>query len=360
MAQINVYIGREDGDLGERLAAAAAEFGISQNRIALEVIKGGLDFYVRMERSRQRAKDLTATTVLGRPGPMRFIPGYLAARARPVEDEVLARIAAPALAMTCGVVVFWDQAARLMMDVAGFSLGQTDVIRKAAAKGDDAVVADARAPFVAGAVANGVDAAYAGRFWDEVLAPGAKQAMRFGDAETYKVRRAAMEYIRDHYTDDLRGDIGEGEGFGHQAAVLVPGLVGSDGSLTADLGVLKADFLGLDEIFGGKTPRYDATNHLEMATELALKNIMAAVEGGAYVSDDTWAYAFAEAALFLEVVRNYGGMWGGRSRDEVVDAYKRVEVAHAWLDDAVFDRAMALAGFDPDDFREFEKHQYDI
>jgi hypothetical protein len=173
-----------------------------------------------------------------------------------------------------------------------------------------------------------------------------------------------MEYIRDHYEDGRPGREGdEGEGFGHQTAVLIPELADSyaaDGSLTAGLGLLKADFLGLDEIFGGKTPRFDATNHLEMAVELALKNIMTAVEGGAYISDDTWAYAAAEAALLLEVVRNAGGMWGERSREEIVDIYKRVEDCYAWLEDSDFERGIILAGLDPADFVEFRKHQYDV
>lgn len=79
-------------------------------------------------------EDLIAGISLYRPGPMDFIPSYLKNRANPKKIEYLTPLLVPILEKTYGVIIYQEQVMQIFQNLAGYSLGQADLVRRAMAK----------------------------------------------------------------------------------------------------------------------------------------------------------------------------------------------------------------------------------
>ncbi len=79
-------------------------------------------------------EDLIAGISLYRPGPMDFIPTYLKNRANPNEITYLTSLLKPILEKTYGVIIYQEQVMQIFQNLAGYSLGQADLVRRAMAK----------------------------------------------------------------------------------------------------------------------------------------------------------------------------------------------------------------------------------
>lgn len=79
-------------------------------------------------------EDLIAGISLYRPGPMDFIPSYLKNRANPKKIEYLTPLLIPILEKTYGVIIYQEQVMQIFQNLAGYSLGQADLVRRAMAK----------------------------------------------------------------------------------------------------------------------------------------------------------------------------------------------------------------------------------
>ncbi len=79
-------------------------------------------------------EDLIAGISLYRPGPMDFIPTYLKNRADPRHIEYLTPLLKPILEKTYGVIIYQEQVMQIFQNLAGYSLGQADLVRRAMAK----------------------------------------------------------------------------------------------------------------------------------------------------------------------------------------------------------------------------------
>ena len=79
-------------------------------------------------------EDLIAGISLYRPGPMDFIPTYLKNRADPAHIEYLTPLLKPILEKTYGVIIYQEQVMQIFQNLAGYSLGQADLVRRAMAK----------------------------------------------------------------------------------------------------------------------------------------------------------------------------------------------------------------------------------
>lgn len=103
----------------------------------------------------ERFEDIVAVDALYRPGPLENIPHYIA-RKRGTEHYSLPDPSlAPILQPTYGILVYQEQVMQLAAAMAGFSLGQADILRRAMSKKKRAVMEKMRQQFVAGALANG-------------------------------------------------------------------------------------------------------------------------------------------------------------------------------------------------------------
>ena len=116
----------------------------------------------------QRLDDLIAMNALYRPGPLKsgMVDDYIARKAGKSEVKYELPQLQPILSDTYGVIAYQEQVMRIASTLAGFSLGQSDVLRKAMGKKDPKVMAKQREAFMNGAGANGVNEKKAAKIFD--------------------------------------------------------------------------------------------------------------------------------------------------------------------------------------------------
>jgi DNA polymerase-3 subunit alpha len=142
-----------------QLLSDARTFGIFQLESA------GMRDALRRLKPR-RIEDIIAMVALYRPGPMDLIDDFIARKhgRSPIAYEHPAM--EQHLHETYGIMVYQEQVMRLAADLAGFTLGEADTLRKAMGKKDRDLMAMQREKFVAGCKGNAIDARKAERIWD--------------------------------------------------------------------------------------------------------------------------------------------------------------------------------------------------
>ena len=154
----------------------------------------------------QSIEDLTAIVALYRPGPMDSIPRFIENKSHPERITYLCPQLEPILAVTYGCIVYQEQVIEIFRQLAGFSLGQADMIRRAMSKKKEAVITAERAAFVhgdparsiPGAVANGVPEQTANAIYDEILA-FASYAFNKAHAVSYAIVSYRTAYMKRNY-----------------------------------------------------------------------------------------------------------------------------------------------------------------
>ena len=101
-------------------------------------------------------EDIIAMVALYRPGPMEWIPDYIAGKHEKKKVSYLHPKLAPILEKTYGVAIYQEQVMQIARDLAGFSMGQADVLRKAMGKKIASLLAEQKEKFIEGCVKNGV------------------------------------------------------------------------------------------------------------------------------------------------------------------------------------------------------------
>ncbi|MEO6990620.1 MAG: DNA polymerase III subunit alpha [Candidatus Baltobacteraceae bacterium] len=102
--------------------------------------------------------DIIALVALYRPGPMELIPQYVAAKHGRSRTKLLHPALEPILAETYNVAIYQEQVMQIARDIAGFTMAQADELRSVMSKKKKELIPAYRAKFIAGAVANGIDA----------------------------------------------------------------------------------------------------------------------------------------------------------------------------------------------------------
>ena len=101
-------------------------------------------------------EDIIAMVALYRPGPMEWIPDYIAGKHKTKKVSYLHPKLAPILEKTYGVAIYQEQVMSIARDLAGFTMGQADVLRKAMGKKIASLLAEQKEKFIEGCVKNGV------------------------------------------------------------------------------------------------------------------------------------------------------------------------------------------------------------
>ncbi len=114
-------------------------------------------------------EELTAMNALYRPGPMENIPEFIERKHGRKKIEYLHPVMENSLKTTYGIIVYQEQVMQLGRDVAGFSLGQADILRRAMGKKDMDMMDKMKVEFLAGAKENGIDKTIAGQIWDLIF-----------------------------------------------------------------------------------------------------------------------------------------------------------------------------------------------
>ena len=151
-------------------------------------------------------EDITAIIALYRPGPMESIPRFLECSADPSKIRYKHESLRSILDVTYGCIVYQEQVIEIFRKLAGFSLGQADMIRRAMSKKKKAVIDKERVAFVngdaerniPGAVANGVPEDAANSIYDEIL-DFASYAFNKAHAVSYAIVTYRTAYMKCHY-----------------------------------------------------------------------------------------------------------------------------------------------------------------
>ena len=151
-------------------------------------------------------EDITAVVALYRPGPMDSIPRFIDCSQHPEHVRYKHPLLKPILEVTYGCIVYQEQVIEIFRQLAGFSLGQADMIRRAMSKKKHAVIDSERVAFVHGdpsrnidgAVARGVPEDVANSIYDEIL-DFASYAFNKAHAVCYAIVSYRTAYMKRHY-----------------------------------------------------------------------------------------------------------------------------------------------------------------
>ena len=154
----------------------------------------------------QSIEDITAVIALYRPGPMDSIPRFIECSAHPEKIRYKHPLLRPILEVTYGCIVYQEQVIEIFRRLAGFSLGQADLIRRAMSKKKHAVIDAERVAFVrgdpkrniAGALANGVSEQVANSIYDEII-DFASYAFNKAHAVSYAIVAYRTAYMKRHH-----------------------------------------------------------------------------------------------------------------------------------------------------------------
>jgi DNA polymerase-3 subunit alpha len=112
-----------------------------------------------------RVDDLFAMVALYRPGPLEQIPVYIHNKNHPKDIKYLHPILQPILEDTYGVIVYQEQVLGILMQMAGYTMGQADIIRKAIGKKNRELMAQEEPRFKEGCVQKGLTRDQADTLW---------------------------------------------------------------------------------------------------------------------------------------------------------------------------------------------------
>lgn len=155
----------------------------------------------------QSIEDLTAIVALYRPGPMESIPRFIACKHDPSRVTYKHPSLEPILSVTYGCIVYQEQVMQIFQQLAGYSLGQADMVRRAMSKKKRKEIERERTSFIhgdpdrgiAGCVANGIPEATAEAIYQEIDA-FAEYAFNKAHAVSYAVVAYQTAWFKCHHT----------------------------------------------------------------------------------------------------------------------------------------------------------------
>ncbi len=146
----------------------------------------------------ERLDDIIAAIALYRPGPMDSIPKYIEARLNPEKIEYCTPLLKPILDVTYGCIVYQEQVMQIFREIAGYSFGHADVVRRAISKKKAGVLESERQAFIDGAKEHGVDEKDAVALFEDIVS-FANYAFNKSHAAAYAVLSFRTAYLKAHY-----------------------------------------------------------------------------------------------------------------------------------------------------------------
>ncbi len=116
----------------------------------------------------ENLEEICALVALFRPGPMQFIDAYIANKHSPDKIKYGHPLLEPLLCETHGIIVYQEQVMQIVQALAGFTLGQADILRRAMGKKKADLMAQQRSRFVDGCKANGIGSDLAVKLFDMI------------------------------------------------------------------------------------------------------------------------------------------------------------------------------------------------
>ncbi len=154
----------------------------------------------------QSLEDVIAGISLYRPGPMDFIPQYIRGKNHPETIKYDCPQLEPILKPTYGCIVYQEQVMQIVRNLAGYTLGRSDLVRRAMSKKKAAVMEKERQNFVygneaegvPGCIANGISEQVANKIYDDMI-DFAKYAFNKSHAAAYAVVSYQTAFLKYYY-----------------------------------------------------------------------------------------------------------------------------------------------------------------
>lgn len=190
-------------DYNDKLVLSYIGTGKTDGIFQLE--SGGMKGFMK-ELKPNSLEDIIAGISLYRPGPMDFIPQYIRGKNDAGSITYDCPQLEPILAPTYGCIVYQEQVMQIVRDLAGYTLGRSDLLRRAMSKKKGDVMQKERQIFVygdeengvPGCIKNGIDEKTANKIYDEMI-DFAKYAFNKSHAAAYAVVSYQTAYLKYYY-----------------------------------------------------------------------------------------------------------------------------------------------------------------
>ncbi|MCD5396128.1 MAG: DNA polymerase III subunit alpha [Candidatus Pacebacteria bacterium] len=157
----------------------------------------GMKRYLRQLKP-TKFEDIVTMLALYRPGPMQFIPEYVERKRGKKRIEYLHPKLKPILQNTCGFPVFQEQIMQIAQAIAGFSLAEADILRKAIGKKIASLLKEQKEKFIKGAIENGIKEEIAQKIWSWFL-PFARYGFNRSHSVGYGIVAYITAYLKAHF-----------------------------------------------------------------------------------------------------------------------------------------------------------------
>ncbi len=186
-------------------AKVFASIGTGKTDGIFQLESGGMKSFMKELRPRN-LEDVIAGISLYRPGPMDFIPKYIKGKDAAGEVTYSCPQLEPILEPTYGCIVYQEQVMQIVRDLGGYTLGRSDLVRRAMSKKKQSVMEKERANFiygneaegVPGCVSKGISEAVAGEIYEEMM-DFAKYAFNKSHAACYAVVAYQTAWLKYYY-----------------------------------------------------------------------------------------------------------------------------------------------------------------
>ena len=183
--------------------------GTGRTEGVFQLESGGMKGFMK-ELKPENLEDIIAGISLYRPGPMDFIPRYLKGKNDKTSITYECPQLEPILSPTYGCIVYQEQVMQIVRDLAGYTMGRSDLVRRAMSKKKAAVMEKERQNFVygnqeegvKGCIANGIDEKTANHIYDEMI-DFAKYAFNKSHAAAYAVVSYQTAYLKYYYPKEF-------------------------------------------------------------------------------------------------------------------------------------------------------------
>lgn len=155
-------------------------------------------------------EDIVAMVALYRPGPMELLPEYIARKHGKKNIEYLHPKLQPILKDTQGICIYQEQLMRIARDLAGFSMGEADVLRKAVGKKIVALLVEQQEKLVSRMVANGISLQVAKKIWEWIL-PFASYGFNRSHAAAYALVSYQTAWLKANFPLEFMSALLTGE-----------------------------------------------------------------------------------------------------------------------------------------------------
>jgi DNA polymerase III subunit alpha len=160
-------------------------------------------------------EDIIAMVALYRPGPMEFIPKYIARKFKKEAIHYIHPGLEPILKKTYGVAIYQEQLMKIAQSLAGFSISEADILRKAVGKKIKTLLDEQSQKMIDGMISNGIEKKIAEQIW-QWFVPFAQYGFNRSHAACYAIMGYRTAYLRAHYpvefyTSLLNADAGDTE-----------------------------------------------------------------------------------------------------------------------------------------------------